>query len=496
MTARLPVSLCMIVKNEEHCIASCIASVRHLVQEIVVVDTGSTDRTREVAAAGGARVYDFVWCDDFAAARNYSLEQATGEWILVLDADEMLEAVKPEDFAGLLRAEGVEGYFVTVRSYLGTGCEAAEDLVVRLFRNKPDYRFEGVIHEQVAGSIKRHNNGGGLACSGLILHHTGYLSREIGSKDKRRRNIRVIRKALAARPTDPFLLYSLGIEYLQADQADQGIRCLEKALSLMDGCEGYFHDLLVTLGLGLLKSGCTDKLAGMLEKALSMYRDDPDLALLKGMLHFSEGSYEQAAAELRRGLNKGRQILLSSQILSLLGDACNHLGLYSEAAMEYYEALKLSPGQLYPLTRLLGLIQSGRINIDWGCLSGFASMAVKRYLRDKLFELGELPLSVVVSLLTVVDAAGMSSNEVLFVVCREHQAAVQSCKENQTGEEPLWDYLLVSAGEISLCAEAWQRWPSTVMFSPLSRVLELATDSLEVAVKVLGPCRLPSSNLP
>lgn len=492
MTGALPLSLCMIVRNEEHCLASCLASVRPLVKEIVVVDTGSTDATREVAAAAGACVYDFGWCDDFAAARNYSLELATGEWILVLDADEVLEPVGREEMAELLAADGVEGYFVTVRSYLDSGCEAVEDMVVRLFRNRPVYRFEGAIHEQVAGTIKRHNNGGGLACSGLVIHHMGYLSREIGTKDKRRRNIRVIEKALAGRPSDPFLLYSLGIEYLLSGRTDEGISCLERALGLMKGDEGYCRDLLITLGLGLLKGGRCDKLAGVLETALSVYPEDPDLALIRGMLHFSEGRYEQAVAEIRHGLNNGAGILQSSRLLSLIGDACSHLGCYDDALKEYHRALKLNPGQLYPLIRILEMIRLGRITGDWGYLSCFAPLAVKRYLRDRLREMGELSLAVILSLLTVVEAAGRNESGILPALCKEHIAVVQECRDGS----PFWEYLLLSAEELFLCAEAWQRWPSLRDLLPRSRVLELASSSLEAAVRVLFPLRASPANLP
>lgn len=492
MTGVLPLSLCMIVRNEEHCLASCLASVRPLVKEIVVVDTGSTDRTREVAAAAGACVYDFGWCDDFAAARNYSLELATGDWILVLDADEVLEPVRREEMAGLLAADGVEGYFVTVRSYLDSGCEAVEDMVVRLFRNRPFYRFEGAIHEQVAGTIKRHNNGGGLARSDLIIHHMGYLNREIGAKDKRRRNIRVIKKALAGSPSDPFLHYSLGIEYLLSGRTDEGIGCLERALGLMKGDEGYCRDLLITLGLGLLKAGRRDKLAGMLETTLSIYSGDPDLVLIRGMLYFSEGRYEQAVAELRRGLNGGVDILPFSRLLSLIGDACSHLGRYDEAMKEYHQALRFNPGQLYPLTRILEMIRTGRITGDWGYLSCFAPLAVKRYLRDRLREMGELPLAVILSLLTVVEAAVRNDGEILPALCREHLAVVERCRDG----EPLREYLFLSAEELFLCAEAWQRWPSLGDLLHRGRVLELVSSSLEVAVKVLFPLRASSSDLP
>src|SRR3712207_5969033 len=88
---RARVSLCMIVKDEEHNLPDCLGPVAGLFDELVVVDTGSSDRTKEVAAALGARVFDFPWCDSFAAARNESLRHATGDWVFWLDADDRIE---------------------------------------------------------------------------------------------------------------------------------------------------------------------------------------------------------------------------------------------------------------------------------------------------------------------------------------------------------------------------------------------------------------------
>ncbi|HHW45019.1 MAG TPA: glycosyltransferase family 2 protein [Desulfotomaculum sp.] len=281
MTGGPTVSLCLIARDEEHCLASCLDSVRSLVQEIVVVDTGSTDRTVEVAASRGARVFTYPWAGDFASARNYSLALARGQWVLVLDADEILAPVSPQELSALLSAPGVEGYFVTIRNYLGRGETVAEDRVVRLFKNNPAYRFTGAIHEQVAGSIMAQNGGGGLACSGLVIHHRGYLQRQLQTRDKHRRNIGIIRRALEKQPADPFLLYSLGIEYCRCGETAGGIEQLEKALMLVRGHEGYFHDLLVLLCAALLKAGNHDRLKTVLEGSLCMFPSDPDLLLIK-----------------------------------------------------------------------------------------------------------------------------------------------------------------------------------------------------------------------
>lgn len=304
MKERETVSLCLIVKDEEECVLSCINSVRHLVDEMVVVDTGSRDRTARLAKEAGARVFDFNWTGDFARARNFALEQAVSDWILVLDADEVLDPVSVEDFNRLLCARNVEGYFLHIKSYL-EGQEAARDQVVRLFRNKPVYRFTGAIHEQVAPSILKANDGAGLAEAPLVINHYGYLKAQIFKKDKFSRNTSIIKRALESNPADPFLLYCLGVEHYQRGNVAEGLDCLEKALVRMRGAEGYFEEVILNIALGLLKLGRIERLIEFVSKSLEMFPEHPDLFLLRGLGYLNLGRYLEASKDLDRTLQKG-----------------------------------------------------------------------------------------------------------------------------------------------------------------------------------------------
>lgn len=193
--ARGTISVCMIVKNEADRIVRAIRSVSPIACEVVVVDTGSTDRTRDLATALGARVVTHEWTGDFSAARNRSLQEASGDWILVLDADEI---VAPRDLPRLLqavhRAGPVAGYRITTRNhsddpntagfvahdgtYAGQQAGAGwyPSRKVRLFRNDPRIRFEGALHEVVDDAMARH----GLAVRPLDVpvHHDGPLASE------------------------------------------------------------------------------------------------------------------------------------------------------------------------------------------------------------------------------------------------------------------------------------------------------------------------------
>src|SRR3972149_5420178 len=152
--SRPSVSLCMIVKNEETYLADSLKSAKPFVDEIIVVDTGSTDSTVEIAQAFGAKVVHFPWRDDFAAARNESLRHATGDWVLVMDADERLTQGSGELIEGLSRAPAdIVGYIVKLLwPKEGDGGMVRLGWLTRLFRNWIGVEYRGIIHEEVASS--------------------------------------------------------------------------------------------------------------------------------------------------------------------------------------------------------------------------------------------------------------------------------------------------------------------------------------------------------
>ncbi len=169
----------------------------------------------------------------------------------------------------------------------------------------------------------------------------------------------------------------------------------------------------------------------------------------------------------------------------LLGDACCSLGFYEDALQEYYRALKANPAQLYPLKKVLGLVRSERVAVDWGYLSAFASLEAKRSLREQLVGLGEFPLAVIISLLMVVEALEKKECGVLRKVCLEHLELLKG----SGGRSASWDYLLIAARELLVSAEVSLRWPllaPTLGLVSWSGVRELALASLEAAVKALS----------
>jgi len=208
--SQILLSLCMIVRNEAQNLPRCLESVRGVVDEIVLVDTGSTDDSVAVAERFGARIFHYAWCDDFSAARNEALAHARGRWILALDADETLTGEARRRLRPLLADERYLAYLINIRSPLKDtrGQAAVVNAWPRLFRSHPAIRYEGRVHEQISPSIAR--LGGMVARTELVIEHRGYHQDFTDQRAKQARNLALLRKQQAERPDDPMLLFHLG----------------------------------------------------------------------------------------------------------------------------------------------------------------------------------------------------------------------------------------------------------------------------------------------
>ena len=201
----MKLSLCAIVKNDALVVRRMLDSVVGVVDEIVIADTGSTDDTKEILEWFGEEhpglltLLHYEWTNDFSAARNFTLEHATGDWILVVDADEFLDAAEKVDFKSFLENTDAHGVFITQRNYTGSMTNVTNVLdvdVCRVFRK--GYEYEGSIHEQIAGNIR--NAGGRMDKYRLHLHHMGYTTEYVRYKGKNVRNISMLEAQLEEIP--------------------------------------------------------------------------------------------------------------------------------------------------------------------------------------------------------------------------------------------------------------------------------------------------------
>jgi len=200
-------SLCLIVKNEERNLPPCIAPLKSVLDEIVVVDTGSTDRTKEVARQLGARVFDFPWVDDFSAARNESIRRATGDYVLWLDGDDRFDESEVQKLARLksmLSPKRDKGYYLCVNNQSPVDGET-HFYQLRIFPRVPGAEFQGRIHEQIYHRLNR--LGIPLIQTDIVLRHTGYPDAS-AVVQKSERNLKLIYKEMEADPENPILHYN------------------------------------------------------------------------------------------------------------------------------------------------------------------------------------------------------------------------------------------------------------------------------------------------
>lgn len=356
-------SLCMIIKDEEKVLGRCLESVREIVDEIVIVDTGSTDASRDIARNFGARVFDYSWNCNFSQARNYSLDLARGEWILVLDADEVLKYDSRESFLAYLEDESVEGYWLTIINYLGElpDNSITKDMAVRLFRNRPEYRFEGEIHEQVRSSISRNRRKDCLVRADLFIHHYGYLSEVMAARNKRERNEKIINLALKKKVNDPFLLYSLACEKFIAGDIAGALPLLRQALSYLSPEETYFEDVVFKTGLCLYSLERAADLRELLDYACNLPSPGAGILFLTAMVCLENSSLNRAEGYLKKCLAvlddecSCTPLVEKYQVYQALGEVKQAKGQFKEALDYYHLASEEKPDYLYPASMIIKL---------------------------------------------------------------------------------------------------------------------------------------------
>ncbi len=292
---RLRVSLCMIVKDEEAALGACLASVADLVDELIVVDTGSTDRTRDVAVQGGAREVDFAWVDDFAAARNESIRHATGDWILWLDADERLDAANREKLGAVFAGLGREDAAYLMQQLSETddphGSRVAVDQV-RLFRRDPALRWEYRVHEQILLTIRR--VGHDLRRTDVVITHGGYQAPG-SSERKRERNLALLLKQDADRPDDPITLYHLGQVYQRMGRSAEALATLRRSLELVPGDYSIRPRLFALIARAHESMGQVAEALATCRDGRAEYPDSEELLFLEAALLHGRG--DEAGAE-------------------------------------------------------------------------------------------------------------------------------------------------------------------------------------------------------
>ena len=247
----MKLSLCAIALNEETALPQCLSSVAGVVDEIVMLDTGSSDRTKEIAQSFGAKVYDYKWCNDFSAARNEALKYVKGDWVLVLDADELLI---PEIVPSLKQAIENEAYLLINLLRFEVGAASSPySLVSRLFRRHPNIYFSRPYHALVDDSVtlilEREPEWKIGNLPGVAINHAGYQKNAIASLNKFNKARSAMEGFLAAHPQDPYVCSKLGALYIEQDRVAEGMELLERGLQAKDVSSDIEYELHYHLGI-------------------------------------------------------------------------------------------------------------------------------------------------------------------------------------------------------------------------------------------------------
>ena len=261
-------SVCMIVKNEEHHLGDCLKSAQGFADEIVVVDTGSTDNTVKIANSFGAKVIHSNWRNDFSYSRNISLDQATCRWILWLDADDRVPPSEVEKFTRLKSAPLDRAFFMMIRN-VRRGGFGEQWFQLRMFPNHPGIRFERKIHEQILPALVRLKIP--TKQVDVRIDHVGYENPKM-QRDKARRNLEILFADLANHPDDPLYLAAIANSYFVIEEFGEAINWYKKILDIPNGRQKHPDLYLQTptsLGLCLKNLGDLSAAWEWIETALA-----------------------------------------------------------------------------------------------------------------------------------------------------------------------------------------------------------------------------------
>lgn len=359
----MQLSICIITKNEQQNIARCLESIKLYEVEIVVVDTGSTDCTKQIAAGYTDKLYDFLWCDDFAAAKNFAVSKATKPYVLVLDSDEYIEKFDAPALERLL-AEYPQnvGRIKRRNIFLREGvAKENQEWINRIFA-KDRFRYEGRIHEQV---VAMDGNAYDTYRAPVTIGHTGYDLPEAERKKKAERNIVLLEQELARLLQEkgvscvqedieiceiqektseqiPYILYQLGKSYYMAGDYQTSCQYFSQGLSYdLNPKLEYVIDMVETYGYALVNSGHAGE-ALFFENIYDEFGDSADFLFLMGLIYMNNERFEEAVREFLKATkykecrNSGANSYAAYYNIGVIYECLGH----TDEAKTYYEKCK------------------------------------------------------------------------------------------------------------------------------------------------------------
>lgn len=357
MNRRPTITLCMIVKDEELFIETCLRSVTDWIDEMIIVDTGSTDRTVEICRSMGATVLHYPWNNHFADARNFGLAQATTDWILYLDADEEMEPLGEYDLHAHLDDTDASILSLHLVNYIGEMPNEDDAFHIahpRFFRNHLGLKFQYPIHETL--NIEEvFPSQSHIDITGVIplkLLHRGYMEPIVLQKNKYERNMTLLQQEARNQSANPWIEYHIASEHYRVRKYEQAFEYVNLSIVRFIQAGKMPPSLLYKMKYAiLLQTGSVDGAWPGIEKAIALYPDYVDLHFYKGVIFYVKGWFKAAIDVFKHCLLLGET---TSQHLTLRGTGSFHASYYiglcweksgdEQAAIQAYEAaFELSP---------------------------------------------------------------------------------------------------------------------------------------------------------
>ena len=352
------VSLCLIAKDEEKVIGRCLKSLKPLVDEIILVDTGSQDKTVDIARQWGAKIFYFPWNQNFSDARNTGIKEAKMDWILIVDADEYLREGDEDKLVAAFNDFTEDGYLVKTLNF---SKENSQDYIInlnhRIFKNNKKAHFVGAIHEQVT-PIDHKDPQKPPKILDIGFYHTGYLETARQEKDKQGRNLQILERLVTESPNHQFYLFSLANEYAKTD-LDKALKLYDRAYGQGDFLSGYIPKLILYRIMALQGLGRYQEALAAVSEGLGIFPDLTDLYYFQGNIHRKQNHPKKAIQSYETALRMGkpkRDFLQFQDSSYRFGPLFNLAQIYEEtgyfelAAQNYEHCLKVDPSK-YQLTQ-------------------------------------------------------------------------------------------------------------------------------------------------
>lgn len=345
-------SLCIITKDEEAKLPFCLQHIKEVVDEIIIVDTGSTDNTILVAKQFGAKIYRNKWNNDFSVARNYALDKAISKWVLFLDADEIILQEEIKQIPPLLDNPMAEGYLFYIDTYLENHEVASHTQALRLFRNRKEYRYQYRVYERIPDEVMASTKE-----TGITIYHQPDPDRHHSMQQLK---IDLLKKEISNHPTDSYLHYVYGIELLNKNDYEQSIEQFQEAIKYIDHYHIFSPHLYKLLAYSLLSIQKYNEVIETTSEGLIYYPFYTDLVYMRGKAYKELEQYQQALNDFERCMQLGDASANmipeigsgSYKALFIIGQIHEELLNFDTAISFYKQAYKIENSFTEPLYQI------------------------------------------------------------------------------------------------------------------------------------------------